>query len=174
MNPLTKKLYWAVCCGAVSYLPLSYQLAKDAYAQEATPLPTVTVTAPKAGNKKPRTVARRVAAPVRSPEAVPHLTPSTGTIGQPPAPYAGGQVGTTTRVGMLGNRNVFDTPFNTTGYTDKLSRSFLGWVSTLFVHGLATCHRDSGGRRSRLFRTEEHLCLGKDKCRDGIALQVAA
>lgn len=31
-------------------------------------------------------------------------------------------MGTTTRVGMLGNRNVFDTPFNTTGYTDKLIR----------------------------------------------------
>lgn len=113
---------------------MSYESAKDAYAQEATSLPTVTVTAPKTGNKKRRTVARRATAPmrstvaprvaaaVRSPEAVPYLTPSTGTIGQPPAPYAGGQVGTTTRVGMLGNRNVFDTPFNTTGYTDKLIR----------------------------------------------------
>ncbi|WP_292962852.1 TonB-dependent siderophore receptor [Nitrobacter sp.] len=133
MNPLTKKLYWMVCCGAVGYLPLSYQLAEDAYAQESTPLPTVTVTAPKAANRKPRTVARRATAPVRSTAvsrvaapvrlpAVPYLTPSTGTIGQPPAPYAGGQVGTTTRVGMLGNRNVFDTPFNTTGYTSKLIR----------------------------------------------------
>lgn len=122
MNPLTKKLYWAVCCGVVSYLPLSYQSAKDACAQEATLLPTVTVTAPRAGNNRPRTVARRVAAPVSSPEVIPYLTPSTGTIGQPPAPYVGGQVGTTTRVGMLGNRNVFDTPFNTTGYTDKLIR----------------------------------------------------
>ncbi|MDR6305970.1 hypothetical protein GGQ85_003698 [Nitrobacter vulgaris] len=67
------------------------------------------------------TVAQRAAAPVRSP-AVPYLTPPTGAIGQPPAPYAGGQVRTTTSVGMLGNRNVFDTPFNKTGYTSKLMR----------------------------------------------------
>lgn len=46
--------------------------------------------------------------------------PPTGTVGQPPAPYAGGQVGSGTRLGMLGNRNVFDTPFNVTGYTSKL------------------------------------------------------
>jgi iron complex outermembrane recepter protein len=44
----------------------------------------------------------------------------TGTIGQPPAPFAGGQVGSGTRLGMLGNRDVFDTPFNVTGYTNEL------------------------------------------------------
>ncbi|TXN19666.1 TonB-dependent siderophore receptor [Methylobacterium sp. WL9] len=46
--------------------------------------------------------------------------PRTGTVGQPPVPYAGGQVGTGTRVGFLGNRSVLTTPFNTTGYTEKL------------------------------------------------------
>jgi iron complex outermembrane receptor protein len=43
----------------------------------------------------------------------------TATIGPPPAPYAGGQVGSGARVGLLGNRNVFNTPFNVTGYTEK-------------------------------------------------------
>ncbi len=46
--------------------------------------------------------------------------PSSGTVGQPPVPYAGGQVGSGTRVGFLGNRSVQKTPFNVTGYTGKL------------------------------------------------------
>lgn len=46
--------------------------------------------------------------------------PSSGTVGQPPVPYAGGQVGSGTRVGFLGNRSVLKTPFNVTGYTNKL------------------------------------------------------
>lgn len=33
--------------------------------------------------------------------------------------YAGGQVAKSARVGMLGNANIFDTPFNITSYTDK-------------------------------------------------------
>lgn len=48
--------------------------------------------------------------------------PRSGTIGQPPAPYAGGQVATGTRLGMLGNRSVLTTPFSVTGYTEKLIR----------------------------------------------------
>ncbi|WP_336739314.1 TonB-dependent siderophore receptor [Aureimonas altamirensis] len=48
--------------------------------------------------------------------------PATGTVGQPPAPYAGGQVGSGARLGMLGNRSFMETPFNVTGYTDKLIR----------------------------------------------------
>ncbi|MGQ4273793.1 TonB-dependent receptor [Terrihabitans sp. B22-R8] len=48
--------------------------------------------------------------------------PPTGTVGQPPAPYAGGQVGSGTRLGILGNRSVLETPFNVTGYTEKLIR----------------------------------------------------
>jgi iron complex outermembrane receptor protein len=37
----------------------------------------------------------------------------------PPPPYAGGQVATGSQLGMLGNRSVMDTPFNTTSYTAK-------------------------------------------------------
>lgn len=48
------------------------------------------------------------------------LPPPTGTVGQPPVPYAGGQVGSGTRVGLLGNRSVLKTPFSVTGYTEKL------------------------------------------------------
>ncbi|WP_432239717.1 TonB-dependent siderophore receptor [Herbaspirillum robiniae] len=37
-----------------------------------------------------------------------------------PAPYAGGQVATGGKVGMLGNMDVMDTPFNTVSYTSDL------------------------------------------------------
>lgn len=50
------------------------------------------------------------------------LPPPTGTVGQPPAPYAGGQVGSGARLGILGNRSFLATPFNLTGYTAKLIR----------------------------------------------------
>lgn len=50
------------------------------------------------------------------------LPPPTGTVGQPPAPYAGGQVGSGARLGILGNRSFLTTPFNVTGYTAKLIR----------------------------------------------------
>ncbi|WP_371742636.1 TonB-dependent receptor [Ensifer sp. ENS09] len=48
--------------------------------------------------------------------------PETGTIGQPSAPYAGGQMATGARLGALGNRPVKETPFSITSYTDKLIR----------------------------------------------------
>ena len=48
------------------------------------------------------------------------MTPSTGTLGAPPAPYAGGQVATGGSLGLLGNRSVMDTPFNQTNYTAEL------------------------------------------------------
>jgi iron complex outermembrane receptor protein len=50
------------------------------------------------------------------------LPPPTGVVGQPPPAYAGGQVGSGTRVGLLGNQSVFDTPFNIVGVTEKLNR----------------------------------------------------
>lgn len=50
-------------------------------------------------------------------EAVP-----TSTMGQPPAPYAGGQVASGARLGMLGNRPVRETPFSITALTSKLIR----------------------------------------------------
>lgn len=37
-----------------------------------------------------------------------------------PAPYAGGQVARGGRLGLLGNRDVMDTPFNITAYTSEL------------------------------------------------------
>lgn len=52
----------------------------------------------------------------------PGQPPPTGVVGQAPPAYAGGQVGAGTRLGVLGNRSVFDTPFNTTSYTEKLNR----------------------------------------------------
>ncbi|WP_147026820.1 TonB-dependent receptor [Methylobacterium oxalidis] len=56
------------------------------------------------------------------PGSVAGLPPASGTVGQPPVPYAGGQVATGARVGLLGNRPVLDTPFNVTSFTDKLIR----------------------------------------------------
>ena len=43
-------------------------------------------------------------------------------VGPPPPPYAGGGVASGSRLGFLGNRNVFDQPFSSTSYTDKLIR----------------------------------------------------
>jgi iron complex outermembrane receptor protein len=45
--------------------------------------------------------------------------PSTAVLGNLPPPYAGGQVATGGQVGMLGNRNVMDTPFSQTSYTSQ-------------------------------------------------------
>ncbi|ACL61701.1 TonB-dependent receptor [Methylobacterium nodulans] len=43
-------------------------------------------------------------------------------VGPPPPPYAGGQVGSGSRLGFLGNRSTFDQPFSQTSFTDKLIR----------------------------------------------------
>lgn len=48
--------------------------------------------------------------------------PATSTVGQPPVPYAGGQVASGARLGALGNRPTLETPFNVTGFTEKLIR----------------------------------------------------
>lgn len=53
----------------------------------------------------------------------PGLPPPTGTIGRPPEAFAGGQVARGGRVGFLGNRSVFDTPFTQANYTDDLIRN---------------------------------------------------
>jgi iron complex outermembrane receptor protein len=94
---------------------------------EAVALPTVAVDPPKRQTPRrpqPRKAAKKKAAPLvaapRQAEPVPYLTPSTGTLGAPPPPYAGGQVASGGRLGMLGNRSVMDTPFNQTSYTAKL------------------------------------------------------
>lgn len=86
----------------------------------------------RAARSVPRPPSERIAqapvAPAAPPVLAPpapvgdRLPPPTGTVGQPPPPYAGGQVGSGTRLGVLGNRGVFNTPFNVTGYTNKLLR----------------------------------------------------
>ena len=48
--------------------------------------------------------------------------PRQAQIGALPAPYAGGQVATGGSVGILGNRDVMDTPFSQTSYTSKLAQ----------------------------------------------------
>lgn len=115
--------------GAVSILALGIYSIGQALSQSSN-LPPVTVDAP-----APRAVSRpappKRTATARGParrtttppaarvEAARVVTPATGTIGAPPAAYAGGQVATATRLGALGNRNIFDVPFSVVGYTAK-------------------------------------------------------
>lgn len=49
--------------------------------------------------------------------------PSTAAIGEPSPTFAGGQVGRGGRVGLLGNRDLFDTPFSTQSFTEELARN---------------------------------------------------
>ncbi len=117
-----------VCLSAASYLVLSSSYVGEVRAQSSS-LPPVTVDAPgQAARPAParrtsanRNQTRRQAARTdqRPVEAIRYVTPSTGTIGALPAPYAGGQVATGGRVGMLGNRSVMDTPFNQTNFTEQ-------------------------------------------------------
>ncbi len=46
-----------------------------------------------------------------------YATPPTATIGRSPEAYPGGQVARGARLGVLGNRDYMDTPFNTSSYT---------------------------------------------------------
>jgi len=48
------------------------------------------------------------------------VTARAGAPGDLPAPYAGGQVARGGRVGLLGNRDFMDTPFNQTSFTAEL------------------------------------------------------
>lgn len=50
-------------------------------------------------------------------------TPPTGTIGSLPPAFPGGQVATGARIGALGNRNIFDTPFNVVPFTRELAEN---------------------------------------------------
>lgn len=49
--------------------------------------------------------------------------PPQATIGNLPAPYAGGQVARGGQVGLLGERDVMNTPFNQANYTSELMRN---------------------------------------------------
>lgn len=130
MSAVTKRLRWAAYYCGVSYLALSVNSASEVYAQSA-PLPPVTVDAPNRETVRPTQIRRSTqrtqgaprraaAAPMQPTAPVPYVTPSTGVLGAPPAPYAGGQVATGARVGFLGNKSFMDTPFNQTSYTAQL------------------------------------------------------
>jgi iron complex outermembrane receptor protein len=47
---------------------------------------------------------------------------STRLIGAPPLPYAGGQVASGQRLGLLGNRSFMEIPFSATSYTERYIR----------------------------------------------------
>ena len=126
----TNNVVRVISLGAVSYLALSLDFASGQKAFAQSNLPPVTVDAPGQQRARPAArrsqtsasrVQRRVAAPApRHVEPVPYVTPATGTLGVPSAPYAGGQVATGGSLGLLGNRSVMDTPFNQTNYTAQL------------------------------------------------------
>lgn len=46
-----------------------------------------------------------------------------GVIGNVPEAYAGGQVATGGQLGMLGNRDIMDSPFSVTAYTDEVVKN---------------------------------------------------
>jgi iron complex outermembrane receptor protein len=81
---------------------------RDARAQAET-LPKITV-------RSPRRAPTRAPAPPPAP-AESKVNPNSAMVSLPE--YAGGQVATGGRLGMLGNRNVMDTPFSQTTYTAK-------------------------------------------------------
>ena len=149
----------AVSLGAVSYLALSLDFASGSKAFAQSNLPPVTVDAPgqqRARPAAPRSqtstsrVQRRVAAPApRRAEPVPYVTPSTGTLGSPPAPYAGGQVASGGSLGLLGNRGVMDTPFNQTSYTAELIAESAGADDPRRSGERSLGPRHSAGRRWR-------------------------
>ncbi len=68
----------------------------------------------------PATSAAQQAGPTASsgPSVAP--SPPTGEIGNLPPAYAGGEIARGARLGMLGNRDFMDTPFNMTSYTSAL------------------------------------------------------
>lgn len=124
----------ALIISGLGVLPLSESaIAQSSSSSAGTTLTPIEVIAPRTRPAtRNRTVRaapnpHRAAVRPRSREATPPpaapsppALPQTGTVGQPPAPYAGGQVGTGVRMGMLGNTSVLTTPFNVTGYTSKL------------------------------------------------------
>ncbi len=126
---VVKNLKQAVCLGAVSYLALSLNSIQGVQAQSS--LPAITVDPPnrivraattrRAATTSPRATARRAAPAVPQVPVAdrPGGFNSTAQLGAPPPSYAGGQVATGGRVGLLGNRSVFDTPFSVTNITSQ-------------------------------------------------------
>jgi iron complex outermembrane receptor protein len=104
-------------------------LASTTVAQEPAPtksaptvLPKLEVTTQPKTKKRAKDPASVKASPQAPSGAVSEnreQPPPTGLIGQPPATYAGGQVGSGSQVGFLGNSNLFDTPYSTTSFTSQ-------------------------------------------------------
>lgn len=100
-------VYRALGCAAAGGVSLLALMSVSALGQQATQ------TVAKPANA---IVLDTLVVEARSPEQA----PATGTVGQPMAPYAGGQVATGARIGALGNRSILDTPFSVTAYTNAL------------------------------------------------------
>lgn len=126
---MNRSLLWSVSTAIVcAATPCSAQ-SNSAEAQgEATQLPPIEVTAQaakpkKAAKPKATTPAAAPIAVNEEPQELPgtvverNAPPATGTLGQPPAAYAGGQVATGAQIGVLGNRSIFDTPLSIKAYT---------------------------------------------------------
>lgn len=143
-----RRLIYLVLASSVTQLPV---FPDGARAQDGTNLPPVVVQPPKPrATPRPSSVerpsrsaasraapvrrqrerpvvARRVAPPlaplpVAAPVPASNPVPTTAVVGAPPPAYSGGQVGSGSRLGLLGNRGVFDQPFTSTSYTEKLIR----------------------------------------------------
>lgn len=71
-----------------------------------------------AHNRAPSASPSAAAAPSAAPALFP--APAQAEIGNLPKEYAGGQAARGARLGMLGNRDFLDAPFNVTSYTSKL------------------------------------------------------
>lgn len=81
------------------------------------------------------------------------IAPSTSMIGSLPPEYAGGQVARGGRVGLLGNQDFMDTPFNQTSYTSGLIENQQGQMIADVLVGDPSV-RDSGrkfGQASNAF-----------------------
>jgi iron complex outermembrane recepter protein len=107
----------------------STEVNAQAREQTASQLPAIQVDAPRPAQRK-RAVSRSNSTASRSsvvrsekPEVPVADRPggfnSTAQLGAPPPAFAGGQVATGGKVGLLGNRSVFDTPYSSTSYTGQ-------------------------------------------------------
>ncbi|MFZ5735380.1 MAG: TonB-dependent siderophore receptor [Pseudomonadota bacterium] len=123
----------AIVVSGFGVMPLTDGASAQTSSSRSTNLPPIEILEPQARPRatsrpagtaaNPRRVASRPRA--RQAEAPPAVfpapgVPQTGTVGQPPVPYAGGQVGSGARLGLLGNTSIFSAPFNITSFTSKL------------------------------------------------------
>jgi iron complex outermembrane receptor protein len=124
-----------IAIGVTCSTQVNAQARQEAAAaqQAGSLLPPVQIDAPKPKQRKRTEAGRggastaRRSAVARNTEKKPEVPVanrpggfnSTAQLGAPPPAYAGGQVATGGRVGLLGNRSVFDTPYSMTSYTAR-------------------------------------------------------